>query len=72
MHKIFILIFVLETCCSHWFYLVSGFRDDVQTGSGVFPEQGVVRRESFLVRLQDVIVDGALTRGVVAVYHTVQ
>ena len=38
----------------------------------MFPEQGVVRRESFLVRLQDVIVDGALTRGVVTVYHTIQ
>ena len=55
-----------------FFDLVSGFRDDVEAGSGLFPEQGVVGRESFLIRLQDVIVDGALTRGVVTVYHTVQ
>ena len=72
MFKIFIFIFALETRCKHYPHLVSGFRDDVEAGSRVFPEQGVVRRESFLVRLQDVIVDGTLTRGVVAVYHTVQ
>ena len=72
MYKIFIFIFALETRCKHYPHLVSSFRDDVETGSRVFPEQGVVRRESFLVGLQDVIVDGTLTRGVVAVYHTVQ
>ena len=72
MYKIFFFIFVLETRRKHYPHLVSSFRDDVEAGSGVFPEQGVVGRESFLIRLQDVIVDGALTRGVVTVYHTVQ
>ena len=72
MYKFFFFIFVLETRRKHYPHLVSSFRDDVEAGSGVFPEQGVVRWESFLVRLQDVIVDGALTRGIVTVYHTIQ